>query len=315
MGAMDHHGGGIWYYVPAVLIGFFPWSIFGIPVVNNLLRDCRKHDRSATGSRFLAGWIVVYMAFFSLAATKLPSYILPTYPALALATGCFIDRWLTLPGSVHRWWPRLSFGSLLVIGALAAVALPAMAHVSFHGRSILERIGISTNLVDDVALAGWLGVILALGGAICLILAERARRYAAITVLACTAMAFGVTLLADMAVRLDRHQSSPIVAEKIRDNSSGAIQVGQYGYLPPSLVYYMDQRIAACNTPQRAVRFLQDSMNSFVVTTDEKYAELQALLPADVVVIDQCARFPRRGSVMILGRKAFIAQRSDGQAE
>ena len=33
--------------------------------------------------RFLLCWVVVYLVFFSAAATKLPNYILPIYPAMA----------------------------------------------------------------------------------------------------------------------------------------------------------------------------------------------------------------------------------------
>lgn len=315
VGAMDHHSGGIWYYVPAVLIGFFPWSVFGIPTVLDLTRRCRGAETWQRGAKFLACWIAVYTVFFSIAATKLPSYLLPIYPALALATACFIVRWLTQPERVNRWWPRLSFGSLLLVGALAAAALPIVAYGSIGGHSILERLGVSSEPVHEVALAGWVGAILAVGGAICLLLGERGSRRAAMSVLTCTSLASCMLLFAYMAVRLDRYQVNPTVAQTIRNNSPGEFHVAQYKYLPPSLVYYTDTRIDACNSPQKAIDYLKDTNNSYLVTTDEKYSELQALLPADVQVIGEYARFPRRGSVVVLGRKTSLAQRTGGRAE
>jgi 4-amino-4-deoxy-L-arabinose transferase-like glycosyltransferase len=315
VGAMDHHGGGIWYYIPAVLFGFFPWSIFGIPTVLNLSRQCKNTESWQRGSKFVACWIVVYTTFFSIAATKLPSYLLPIYPALALATACFIDRWLTQPQSINRWWPRLSFGSLLLVGVLAATALPVVAYGTFGGRSVLERIGVSSELAHELAFAGWIGVLLAIGGAICLLLCERDSRRGAIFVLSGTSLAFCMLLFAYMTVRLDRYQVNPTVAQTIRHSTLGEFRIAQYKYLPASLVYYTDARIDACNSPEKAIDYLKESTNSYLVTTDEQYGELKALLPADVQIIGRYARFPMRGSVVILSRKTSLARRSDGHAE
>src|SRR5262245_34278252 len=157
-----------------------------------------------------------------MAATKLPSYLLPIYPALALATACFIVRWLNQPESINRWWPRLSFGSLLLVGALAAAALPAVAYGSLGGHSILERLGVSSELVREVAFAGWVGVILAIGGAICLILGERGSRQAAMSVLTGTSLASCMLLFAYIAVRLDQYQVNPTVAQTIRTNATAS---------------------------------------------------------------------------------------------
>ena len=40
-------------------------------------------------------WFGVWFVFWSICKTKLPHYLLPAYPALALLTACFIDRWQT----------------------------------------------------------------------------------------------------------------------------------------------------------------------------------------------------------------------------
>ena len=39
-------------------------------------------------------WFGMWFVFWSICKTKLPHYLLPAYPALALLTACFIDRWL-----------------------------------------------------------------------------------------------------------------------------------------------------------------------------------------------------------------------------
>jgi 4-amino-4-deoxy-L-arabinose transferase-like glycosyltransferase len=315
VGAMDNHSGGIWYYPVIILMGFFPWSILAIPTLLDLTRRCCGVESWQRGSKFLASWIMVFVGFFSAAATKLPNYVLPAYPALALATGCLIHRWLTRPEGVHRWWPRLSFGSLALVGCITAISMPLVAKGSIHGRLILEQLGVSTELTGEIAMTGWLGVILVVGGTAGIVLAERQRTNAAMLGLAITAVIFCMSLFAGIAVRVDRHQPSPIVAAAIREHSVGDPQIAQFGYFRPSLVYYTDSRVEACKTPQRLIEFLQQSTSSFAITTNEQYDRVAAQLPADVTVIDKCAEFPRRGEVLILGRKTLVARRDDERAK
>ena len=162
---MDHHSGGIWYYIPAVLVGFFPWSIFAIPTALDLTRRCREKASWQRGAKFLASWIIVWVGFFSLASTKLPNYVLPAYPALALATGCLIARWIR-QDAVRPLMPRLSFGSLIAVGCVIVIGATVMAHRSSSGVALLERLGATPELVGDLSLIGLLGILLVAGGAI-----------------------------------------------------------------------------------------------------------------------------------------------------
>ncbi len=342
VGAMDNHGGGVWYYVPAILAGFFPWSIFAIPTAVDLVTRCRGRDWGSQGrvlpsprnhrwgltsfdpsqphqtkgflgqrgAKLLACLIAVYVVFFSIAGTKLPNYVLPAYPALALATGLLLDRWLSRPETASRWWPRLSFGSLLVVGLTIGIAALVVAHAVVGGHPLVEKLGVSENLSGDLAAVGWLGVILAAGGICGIVLAEMHRLRGAIAGLAITSVAFSLGLFAIIAVQLDRHQPTPAVAEAIYRNSEGAPQVAQFGYFRPSLVYYTDTRVEACKNIARVVDFLKQSNDAFVVTTDEHYGRLAAQLPADVVVLDRQPEFPHGGTVLVLGRKTIVAQRT-----
>jgi hypothetical protein len=61
------------------LIGFFPWTLL-LPAV---VTDCRKSLR-ADKTLFLVLWVVLPFLFFSLSKSKLPHYILPIFPALAI---------------------------------------------------------------------------------------------------------------------------------------------------------------------------------------------------------------------------------------
>lgn len=78
----SNHGGAIWYYVPVIFIGFFPWSFFLIQALLNDQSSSKVSrinitDNTNTLRRFNLIWIIVGFTFFSLAQTKLVTYILP----------------------------------------------------------------------------------------------------------------------------------------------------------------------------------------------------------------------------------------------
>ncbi len=309
VGTMDNHSGPIWYYVPAILVGFFPWSIFGIPTVVDLVRRCGGQSPDRRPARFISCWIVVIVGFFSLAGTKLPSYILPAYPALALATACFVDRVITQPAAVNRWWPRLSFGSMAVVGLVIAIAVPIAAHAKSGGRPLIEQFGLLNDAAGDVAQLGWFGGLLLIGGASGLILAERKLYRRALIGLSVTAVAFSLAIFAVATARFDRYKPIPDLAEFIAEHAGRAPDVAEFGYFRPSLVYYTKGRVEPCGNLDRLVEFLHDSENAFVVTTAKSYEAISTRLPKDIAVMNGRPDFPGVGTVLVLGRPSAIAKR------
>lgn len=73
-----------WFFVPVVLATTLPWSCFIIPAV-------RAAWRRGGADRFYALYAVWVIAFFSLSNGKLATYVLPSYPVLALLVACWLD--------------------------------------------------------------------------------------------------------------------------------------------------------------------------------------------------------------------------------
>ena len=136
---MEGHQGTIFFYLPVLLLGFFPWSAL-LPVP---LYHAFKNWRSSGGiSRyssaplphsdlpqpstpgrelelFAALWVVGVFVFFTTSSTRLPHYIGPLFPAAALLTASYWSRCLQDPttkgirGSIHL---MMGLGYLLAVG-------------------------------------------------------------------------------------------------------------------------------------------------------------------------------------------------------
>jgi hypothetical protein len=140
--AMEGHDGPIFYYVIVILVGFLPWS----PLVVPALIDWRRQDPSTERHRLLRlvlVFVAVTFVFFSIAATKLPNYILPVLPSLALLIG---NAWAAPQEQRMRgkgWtWGLGGSAALLVLLGGALAALPYIwTHVtSFLNEKTLEKV-------------------------------------------------------------------------------------------------------------------------------------------------------------------------------
>jgi 4-amino-4-deoxy-L-arabinose transferase-like glycosyltransferase len=73
-----------WFYAPVLLVAFLPWT--GVLLwtgMAGLIRFVKLH-KCSDGMSFLLCWLSFCVVFFSVSQSKLPGYILPAVPALAL---------------------------------------------------------------------------------------------------------------------------------------------------------------------------------------------------------------------------------------
>jgi 4-amino-4-deoxy-L-arabinose transferase-like glycosyltransferase len=77
-----------WYYfIPILLLGALPWTVLMFDTLINTWRGRTLPDKTFDASRFLLIWAVFIYLFFTVSGSKLPSYLLPMFPALALLMG------------------------------------------------------------------------------------------------------------------------------------------------------------------------------------------------------------------------------------
>ncbi|MDZ4849627.1 MAG: glycosyltransferase family 39 protein [Pirellulaceae bacterium] len=126
MSAMEGHRGGLWFYPAASLVGLFPWSLMLLPIGIWTARHFRKHSYSPAIQLGIV-WLAVYIVLFSLARTKLPSYITPSYPGAALLIGGFMAEWANRKFVLSKWWLKIAGG---VFAITAAVFVAAILYLS-----------------------------------------------------------------------------------------------------------------------------------------------------------------------------------------
>lgn len=86
---MQGHSGGPWYYLPVMLVALLPFSAL-VPGAIGSLRD--QSDANAQLARFCLVWAATVTVAFSIAGTKLPHYIAPALPPLAILVGLEAGR-------------------------------------------------------------------------------------------------------------------------------------------------------------------------------------------------------------------------------
>ena len=89
-GVIENQTGPFWYYLPVVILGFFPWIAFVPVAAAAALRDARRPD--GRFARLAIVWTVVPFVFFSFANTKLPNYVAMILPALAILVALWFER-------------------------------------------------------------------------------------------------------------------------------------------------------------------------------------------------------------------------------
>ncbi|MCL2745410.1 MAG: glycosyltransferase family 39 protein [Planctomycetaceae bacterium] len=104
------------FYPVMSLFGTFPWSIFFIPWLIDLCRRLRRKDELKNVYYFAVCWIVLYFGLFTLVSTKLPHYVVPAYPAIAILLGAYLVHWRRDSDLAAPFWTPVVIGALIVVG-------------------------------------------------------------------------------------------------------------------------------------------------------------------------------------------------------
>lgn len=240
------HAQPVWYYAPALLAAFYPWS-FLLPLAG--LRDrSLEQDSERRRHRTLAlVWAVVTLLLFSAMRSKLVSYLIPMLPAVALIAADGMDRLIEHgpPRGRARSWPLA-----VLIAAVAALQIAGAVAV---WRLLPERMG-SVSDPEAVPLLG-AGMVryaslavgaMALGATGAALLAWRSARAGiaglAVTMAVFVALTWEIGMPAyDRAVGLPLRRAVARAAEAAADGTPLVIHIGRPRR--PSAFFYLPSRM------------------------------------------------------------------------
>ncbi|SDB60410.1 4-amino-4-deoxy-L-arabinose transferase [Desulfonatronum thiosulfatophilum] len=120
----ESHGAPPGMYLLLFTLTFWPASLLAWPALVRTWK-MRSADPSNRLIRFLWAWIVPSWIIFELVPTKLPHYVLPLYPAIALLTALWLSGLAAQaePGKYGRWIEKIGSGLWLAIGMILGLGL------------------------------------------------------------------------------------------------------------------------------------------------------------------------------------------------
>lgn len=259
---MEDHRGPVFFHAAALLALFAPWSAFvggavwyGVkwgraakPQTSEPLAASRPDAQPHRAYRFLVCWFAAYLVFFSLVSTKLPNYVLPLYPALAVLTARFLVRWRDDGLAVPRW---------LMPGATAAVVLVGLG----FGFGLLAAGGAVSVVTMRTfpELKGWavLGLVPLAGAGLMAWRLRKGDRRGFVTATAGCAVAFVGLLAAFPPQEMDRYKAPrALVRESGVGDPTRDVRVAAFDWFQPSVVFYAGREVVQLPGPAQAVEFL-----------------------------------------------------------
>ena len=218
-----------WYFLPVLAVGFLPWT----PWLCGAGALRRETGRGKELVRLCAGWLLLGFIMFSLSRSKLPTYMTPLLPPLAIIVAVILGRVgeLERDDGINRWLRVGAFVSgLLMLGAAGALAL--VGATRFHAH------------------AGFMIVVLllAVAGGLVSVWLWRRRGLAGFAI-GLTGTTLAVLLVAIMTFSsfergLGKKAPAKYLAERIlREDPTGRVPVVFRGYLLRGLPFYLQRPV------------------------------------------------------------------------
>ncbi len=254
-----------WVYLPNMFVFFLPWSIF-IPFA--FIYAFKKLSRKSTSSLFILLWFIIILCFFSFSSgRKLPKYIGPSFPALAIMVG---NLWRDyLENFKNRFLHRTMFFSSLISLAFIIFLLTITGF-------ILPRLWLPNEYEPYLSIAIPFLLSFGLGimfSAVLLLLRKRKSSFVAFVVTALISygllFSLGGNYINTILPTKDlAYELKPII--KPRD------RLACYRYFnKASFIFYVDHSAKFIENPNTILSFLQSPGKAYCITDKKELEQLE----------------------------------------
>lgn len=298
-GAINNHGAPIYAHIFFILFGFAPWSLY-LPAAIARLRIHRRSrwlmmPRSQQLGLFAATWFGGVFVFFTIAATKLPSYILPAIPAAAILVGLYWSDRLTSNRLNINQIERSDWSVIGFLGLLAAAIFSGYYWLRLVDDPAMPNFPM---VMQESGLLLW-GTGICGGTALVLTLVQSQRRSQWIWVAQCLGMLLFITCFIVPGYALaDGQRQEPlrqIAAAAIVNRGPDEAMI-MVGFEKPSLVYYTHRPIAYFRRSRSALRYVQDiaplyKPKTLLVVAYPDQLDQLGLRPADYTMLQRSGAY------------------------
>ncbi len=260
---LEGHGGShllyLPYYFPVVIAGFFPWTLH-LPGAISFALGRRLRGRHA--GPLLLGWIVPTFVIMTLAATKLPHYVLFIWPALALLTAAALVQ--VQPENTTRRNKDWLRGGIWFTGPVALpMALGLIAAPWFVPIPAMRLPG---------AIAG---LTLLLVAALAVRPHYHNHFYRSARIVMAGIIVFLLTLFVGVMPTTEAFKISPAIAREIRANTAPNTPVVAYGFLEPTLIFYLGRPVEALGGDEAVTQWAHEQQPGVLVITRQILERIQ----------------------------------------
>lgn len=250
----EHSSGKLWYYyIPVVILGFFPWTAF---LVQACYAGWKERGQERKTCIFLFIWTVTVFGFFSLSQTKLISYILPMYPPLAMLVGYYFDKAWT------EGQYRVLKVSAIAFGGVTAILI---AGLSYAGAVV------SAELIFPVRIIA--GMLTLLAAVILYYSFRHNFGNVFITYVAGIVVFTAFLMLHALPVITPAVSVRPIAAE-FKQQYDGQAPVYIAKFYRPGFMYYSGMAGIELNVDELAAAVLDKPDKAYFIVQKEKYDKL-----------------------------------------
>jgi len=223
-----------WFFVPVLLAGFLPWTGYIWHAVRKSWP--RRWAQRAENPRelYLLIWAVVIFVFFSVSDSKLITYILPIFPALAVLIGGLLAPYVD-----QRRADDLPAGRGVFIAVMLALAALVPAAYLTPSLQTHEEIGPELALAAPVVIP--MAVIFALGALAALFLPRRYGMRGTLGIIFVTA-ALGWSGVSLVASRADPNTVKPLVL-LLEPHLTPEDKVVSFGTLFYDVPVYLERKV------------------------------------------------------------------------
>ncbi len=279
------------YYVVAIHLCCFPWSVFLLGAVYQL--RLRLSDGAAwrDSDRLLACWAGVWFVVFSIVSTKSSSNLLPMYPAVALLLARYFFDWEREEAGVGVYSFSLCLRAMGIAGAALCLGLYVAAYLFF-----------STDLTSAQWI-GLIGLVPVAGAFVATKFLDLEQRKRVLQTLVATAVLLAFLLVAIAPASLSPYQDSKLfVTEARRIAGTSDIEIATYGYFDANVVFYAGKKVRRLDSPRQAADFIAGHPHAFIIAKASQHNELRNELLDDVRELARHRRFLIREEMILLGR-------------